>query len=215
MKKIITDDGSTTFYNEKYQDIYHSRSGAIEESFGKFAVPALRSRLGDPKIRILDICFGLGYNSAAAIDYILENSAADCAKLDIIGLEIDQEILSKIPDLNPGFKNYDIIKKALDSPYSGSRVRLRIITCDARAFVRKADCCFDVVFLDPFSPSKHPELWTYDLFSDIFRIVSDGGSLHTYSCAGKVRKNLERAGFTVTDGPVVGRRSPSTIAIKR
>jgi len=41
-----------------------------------------------------------------------------------------------------------------------------------------------------------------------------GGILTTYSCASIIRKNLREAGFLVKDGPVVGRKAPSTIAIK-
>ena len=39
--------------------------------------------------------------------------------------------------------------------------------------------------------------------------------LATYSCAGQVRRNLKEVGFKIKDGPCVGRRAPSTIAIKK
>jgi tRNA U34 5-methylaminomethyl-2-thiouridine-forming methyltransferase MnmC len=42
-----------------------------------------------------------------------------------------------------------------------------------------------------------------------------GGKLSTYSCAVKIRKNLANANFEVIDGPIIGRRSPATIAIKK
>ena len=81
MKKIITDDGSTTLYSEKYKEYFHTKSGALEESFEKFVKPCKL----EPGAKILDICFGLGYNSLAAIHSV--------KKLKIIALEKDKEVL--------------------------------------------------------------------------------------------------------------------------
>jgi tRNA U34 5-methylaminomethyl-2-thiouridine-forming methyltransferase MnmC len=70
------------------------------------------------------------------------------------------------------------------------------------------------VFFDAFSPNKVPEMWTKEFFSDIYDKMKKNGKLSTYSCAKFVRDNLKQAGFIVKNGPVIGRRSPSTIAIK-
>ena len=67
MKLTKTGDGSFTYLNIGINETYHSKSGALEESFYKFAIPALENKLKMKKIKILDICFGLGYNSVAAI----------------------------------------------------------------------------------------------------------------------------------------------------
>ena len=73
---------------------------------------------------------------------------------------------------------------------------------------------FDIVFLDPFSPRKNPELWSEEFFKEIYSRMKKGAKLATYSCARKIRENLKTAGFKVIDGPNVGRRGPSTNAIK-
>ena len=44
--------------------------------------------------------------------------------------------------------------------------------------------------------------------------MKKGAILATFSCAGIVRRNLQEVGFEVKDGPVVGRRTPGTTAIK-
>jgi tRNA U34 5-methylaminomethyl-2-thiouridine-forming methyltransferase MnmC len=44
--------------------------------------------------------------------------------------------------------------------------------------------------------------------------MKKGGKLATYSCARVVRENLVAAGFSVSDGPCVGRRAPGTVAVK-
>ena len=87
MKKIITADGSATFYNPDYDDIYHSKSGALDESFGKFVKPCCIAELAGSQdsISILDVCFGLGYNSCAAMDAALKVNPQ--ATFRIVGLE--------------------------------------------------------------------------------------------------------------------------------
>jgi chorismate dehydratase len=87
------------------------------------------------------------------------------------------------------------------------------LVCDALEAVKKIKLKFDIIFLDPFSPKKNPELWTETFFKELRRLINKDGILTTYSCAGIVRRNLKSAGFTVKDGPCVGRRSPSIIAL--
>ncbi|MBR9683163.1 hypothetical protein GOV03_01345, partial [Candidatus Woesearchaeota archaeon] len=94
MKHIITADGSETFLNEEVGESYHSQTGAVEESFKKYAVPCKLKELAQKgKIRILDICFGMGYNSAAAIDVALAENP-NC-EIEVIGLENDIVIVDK------------------------------------------------------------------------------------------------------------------------
>ena len=225
MKKIVTNDGSVTFHNIQYNETYHSVSGALEEAFEKFAKPC---KLKDG-MKVLDICFGLGYNSLAAISL---------ANVEITALENDPIILKQIKNIkmpmnyninNNPIKNtnnnkyyptteilknnYEKIKEAADKlQYKDDKIKIKIILGDARETVKKLNERFDAVFLDPFSPKKCPELWTEDFFEGISKLMKSNSVLTTYSCAGVVRKNLEKAGFTVRDGPSIGRRAPSTIA---
>lgn len=221
MDEIITEDGSITYYNAEYDDIYHSKSGAIEESFEKYVKPGLNGMFDSAPevIRILDVCFGAGYNSAAAIDYIKE--IYPDTKIEVVALEIDSGILDKIPTLTSGFANFKMIQEAYNNNflYDDGSVKIRIVKEDARVSVKDlfkegfADK-FDLCFHDAFSPSKHRDLWSSELFSDIFKLMKKQGRLMTYSCARWVRDNFREAGFTVIDGPRVGRRGPATIAIK-
>ena len=77
MKLVKTDDDSITFYNEKIKDHYHSKSGAKEEAFEKHA-KALKIKSDSV---IFDICFGIGYNTAAALD-IADNLIIYCFEND-------------------------------------------------------------------------------------------------------------------------------------
>jgi len=213
MEKVITKDSSVTYYSEKYAEHYHSVSGAEEEAVKKFVEPCNMMELAKNKvISILDVCFGLGYNSAAAIDEIRKYSK-ECI-INIIALENDKEILDEIKSINSNFKSYDIIKELINDDLSINKdnINIKILLKDARESVKELKERFDLIFLDPFSPKKCPELWTEEFFKDIKNICNKDAILTTYSCARIVRDNLVSAGFKVKDGPCIGRKSPSTIA---
>lgn len=69
-----TADGSVGLYNSEFQDIYHSASGALSEAYEKFIMPVdIQNLLKKNSIHVLDICFGIGYNSKSFLNYIFEN----------------------------------------------------------------------------------------------------------------------------------------------
>ena len=219
-KKIITGDKSTTFVCSKYDEAYHSLTGAKEEAFKKYSEPCKIKELAKKgEIKILDVCFGLGYNSAAALETAL-NSNSEC-KMEIIGLENDEGILNKALELDPKIKHYDLIQETIknkDKKYEKNNIKIQILLGDAQETIKeiqKTKKQFDAVFFDPFSPRKCPELWTAEFFSDVNKVMKKGAILATYSCAKPMRKNMEKAGFIVKDGPIVKRWSPGTLGIKK
>ncbi len=202
MKLTKTKDNSYTFINEKYGEAYHSLTGALEEAQKKYIEP-LGVKDGDA---ILDICFGLGYNTYAALEH--------AKYLKIIALEIDEEILEQLQSLDIKGK-YKIIKKvAKEKYYKDNDYEISLIMGPAQETIKTIQEQFNIVFLDPFSPKKNPELWTEEFFKEIFKRMKPGAKLATYSCARSIRDNLKVAGFIITDGPAIKRRGPSTNAIK-
>jgi tRNA U34 5-methylaminomethyl-2-thiouridine-forming methyltransferase MnmC len=221
MKKILTNDGSVTFHNEHYNETYHSVSGALEESFKKYIEPCKIKNLAKKgNIRVLDICFGLGYNTLAAIFASQEENKESF--LDITALEKDAGILRELQAITLSDDLeffYSQIKEQVEKPEilicnkeKKECARIKIILGDAASTISSIQESFDAVFLDPFSPKKNPELWTLEFFKQIKRLVKKNAVLATYSCARIVRENLRDAGFAVSDGPIVGRKAPATIA---
>lgn len=216
MKKIITKDNTETFVDPKTKQSYHSITGAVEEALKKYSEPCKIKELaksGD--IKILDACFGLGYNSAMAISVALEVNP-NC-KIEVIGLENDPKIIKKIQEVNPPIKSYIKYKKISEqvTEVVQDNIKIKLIIGDMRHTIKNLqDNYFDAVFFDPFSPKVSPELWTKEIFEEMYRIMKDTAILSTYSCARIVRENIKSAGFNYDDGPKVGRRGPGTIAFK-
>lgn len=72
----FTNDGSVGLFSKEDDDIYHSTYGALSESWQKFIIPAhleeyIRTHT---EIKILDICYGIGYNSKTALNVFIKNA---------------------------------------------------------------------------------------------------------------------------------------------
>ena len=88
--KIITEDGSISFRSEKFNENFHSNAGAYYETKNKFINPSRLKRFQNKSINVLDICFGIGYNSAL----LFENLKNELSTLNWYGLEIDKRPLN-------------------------------------------------------------------------------------------------------------------------
>jgi tRNA U34 5-methylaminomethyl-2-thiouridine-forming methyltransferase MnmC len=70
----FTNDGSVGLYNSDYDDIYHSAKGALTEAYEKFILPVdYEKLLKKDQIKVLDICYGIGYNTKTFLNFILNN----------------------------------------------------------------------------------------------------------------------------------------------
>ena len=220
ISKVISSDNSPTFFSEEFGECYHSKSGAIEESFEKFAKISNLSSVEKKIVSVLDVCFGVGYNCLAALVELMKNPNVE--DIRIVCLELDEDIISKISDIVLDYPEYDLVKdlamkkKLLLKDYGGKRIKLDLLVDDARNSVKHLPRnYFDFIFHDPFSPKVCPVLWTEEFFSDVHSISKKNAVLTTYSCARLVRDNLKSAGFSISDGIKLHRRGPSTIAIKQ
>jgi tRNA U34 5-methylaminomethyl-2-thiouridine-forming methyltransferase MnmC len=87
----VTADGSLTLFSPEFGETFHSHYGARQESFLKFIAPTqLAEQAQKPQLRLLDICYGLGYNTAAALETIWSVNPNCC--VEVIGLELDGSV---------------------------------------------------------------------------------------------------------------------------
>ena len=70
----FTNDGSVGLFNTDFDDIYHSATGALTEAYEKFIYPVdFDSLLKKKSIKVLDICYGIGYNTKSFLNFLFEN----------------------------------------------------------------------------------------------------------------------------------------------
>ncbi|MBC6478331.1 MAG: hypothetical protein GDA56_11680 [Hormoscilla sp. GM7CHS1pb] len=215
----LTADGSCTFFSAEFRESFHSHYGARQEAQQKFVVPTQLITLArQPKVRLLDICYGLGYNTAAALEQIWTVNR-NCL-VEWVGLEydptvpqgaIDHHLLDSwqppIPEL--------LAQLATTHLLQTDRYCAQLSIADARqtiVSVYNSGFRADAIFLDPFSPPHCPQLWTVEFLDLVAKCLRPSGLLATYSCAAAVRKALLLVGLKIGSVPPVGRRSPSTVA---
>ena len=199
-KMVQSEDGSFTAYSTAFDEHYHStRDGALHESLSKHVIPALRYHQNRDEITILDICFGLGFNTLATLYYLREYNSKK--KVRIFSPEFDSSLIASLID----FKYPDIfapflpIIEALSTEhlYQDDGLHIELYIGDARDYLSSCDVQFDIVYQDAFSPVSNPILWTSEYFSDIARCIKKDGILTTYSMALKTRLALYENGFKI------------------
>ena len=215
----ITDDGSYTFFSEEFGQTFHSKYGAKQESIFKYAIPTLLAQKASRgHLRILDICYGLGYNSAAALATIWRSNP-QCT-VEIIALELDRTIPIAAIEHHLLADWEDPIPRLLtqlvqDEVIESERLRAQLIYGDARQTIDRVielEFTADAIFLDPFSPLSCPQLWTIEFIDRVAQCCAGDGMIATYSCAAAARTAMIAAGLAVADSVVVGRKAPGTIA---
>jgi tRNA U34 5-methylaminomethyl-2-thiouridine-forming methyltransferase MnmC len=222
---LETADGTFTLLSSegfKGRETMHTSHGALYEAQEKFFVPA--NLQGKEEVRILDICSGLGYNTAAALEGLMTGM-----KIKIEMVEISPEILAVTLLLPSPLKSHKIVQQAIEDKLIKdgylvlegekmeipSNLEVKIHCKDARDFIKGIKSYehepYDAVFLDPFSPGKTPELYSQEFIQGLFGLLKKNGLILTYTSAAPVRSALLKAGFQVGEGPSLGRRG-GTIA---
>jgi len=196
---VETGDGSFTLFSSQYNQCYHStKDGALIESLHKHVIPAFTHQKNQSTLTILDICFGLGFNTLATLWY---NDQHDKKPLKICSPELDKEMLDTLDEkIYPKeLKPYFPILKALlkHGIYKDEYLDIELYIGDARAYIQRFENCFDIVYQDGFSPDENPLLWTQEYFKDIEQAMKKNAVLTTYSIALKVRLALFHNDFCI------------------
>lgn len=228
-----TGDGSSTFYSETFGEWFHNREGACQEAQTTYVESAAIAQRAQQKaqaaltsegaevapLKILDICYGLGYNTAAALEAIW--AVNEACPVDIQALEIDIEPAKSALTQGLTQRYSPAVQQVLrDLATDGKATRnscsAEILLGDARQQIQPLVAQgwqADVIFLDPFSPPNCPQLWTTEFLALVAQCLNpNGGTLVTYSCAAAMRIALKLAGLSIGTLQTAARKWPGTIA---
>ncbi len=207
---IITEDGTLTLYSAEFDQAYHStQDGALTESLTKHVIPALRLQQDKTHLNILDINYGLGYNTLATL-YTIRKHNLDTT-VHILSPELDDNLVRSLSDFDypPEFKELRSVIEAISQNlhYKDEQFTIDILIGDARKTIQKlltphsslltdnVETYFDIVYQDAFSPKANPMLWTREWFADVRAICAEDAILTTYSIAAATRMGLYENGF--------------------
>lgn len=213
---IKTEDGSDSLYAEEYQEAMHTISGAYQEALIKHVYPSrLLEKQGNSPLCVLDVGFGLGYNSLALMAEF--STKFPSRPLSIYALEKSSHLTRFIESIS--FNDHrDRFYKRFPDLFRDGVLNIGPISChlligDARKTLASIQSMsFDAVFFDPFSPSKNPELWTREFLSLVKRCMNETAILTTYSSSKHIRKAMLQAGFCIAKAPSLKPKKEGTIA---
>lgn len=203
---ILCEDGTNTLYSREFNEPYHStRDGALQESLQKHVKPSFKLKSDKEKLTILDICFGLGYNTFATLYHIKKNKLK--TKVHILSPEFDEGLVRSLDTFEypSEFENLKPVIEAIaqNLHYEDDQFKIDVLIGDARQSIPKLLAPrssllpdkIDVVYQDAFSPKVNPLLWTKEWFADIRALCRDDAILTTYSTAAATRMGLYENGF--------------------
>jgi tRNA 5-methylaminomethyl-2-thiouridine biosynthesis bifunctional protein len=170
-----------------YDDMYHSAYGAADQArhvfLGGNGLPERWQ--GKDRFVILETGFGLGLNFLATWQ-AWRNDPQRCRRLHFVSLEkhpfsladlklaqqawpefadLAAELQMKWPALTPGVHRLHL---------AGGQLVLTLYFGDATTQLRAVDATVDAFFLDGFSPTKNPELWTPHFCRGLTRLATAG-----------------------------------------
>lgn len=197
-QKILLKDGSTTFFNSEYSDYYHPKSGALVQARQLFILKSsLIKRLEKSNIRLLDIGFGMGYNSFAASH---EARTLEHYTLHISAIEHDLMLLAQSAQVISDPLHVKMLKNLYEKGiFHEAKVKIELLNADARYAITFLDEQFDIIFLDPFLESNNPSLISVDFLKKLYCLLKPEGVLICSTSFRSVYVAFLEAGFCVEE----------------
>jgi len=202
-ERIITEDGSHSYYMCDLGESYHSVHGAIRESRHVFIDSGLKLLGGRKEINILEMGFGTGLNALLSMIFSIDHKVTvNYETVELYPLDIEEARDLNYPDaLNFPRKDFLLLHQ------SGWGKTTEIIR--GFNFLKIKDDIstyapvnqYDLVFFDAFSSDAQSHLWEKTIFMRLFEAMNYGGILTTYSAKGSLRRILLDIGFKVEKIP--------------
>ena len=210
-------DASGVPVSEMYGDVYHSAAGGHDQARQVFlAGNGLPERWrGYERFTILETGFGLGLNFMATV-LAWQNDPQACQVLSYVALEKHPFKHEDLIQAHAKWPEFEAISGVLHAlwpapragysllPLEGGRVLLTLVQGDVLDYLPTLECCADAFYLDGFSPTRNPDMWSPAVARSLAGLAVPGATLATWSVAGSVRRVLSEAGFTVQKAPGFG-----------
>ena len=204
---------NNTLFSEEFDDLYSSAKGAVAECNHVFIkgnnLNERFENLGEnSKFYIGEIGFGIGINFLTTckswLNHTKQNQVLEFYSFDkyLFRLSDFKKLNVSCPDLKEYIseleRNYPRnIQGAQKISLFGGRIILNLIIgeIDSTQEYIKLMNKVDAWYLDGFSPSKNPDLWSIKLFKCIHKSCHENTTFSTYTSSGLVKNNLTESGF--------------------
>lgn len=202
-----------------YGDIYFSRENGLEETIYVFLdgnnLPQ-RWRELDYDFHIIETGFGTGLNFFASL--LLWNTCANKVKLHYTAIEKHPLTIDDIKRAISSYPQFDSYLEEFSTQYpatpnnlsklvlSNETVQLTLLWGDVNEVISTITHKAHAWFLDGFSPSKNPDMWSDTLYKSMHKLTEKNGTFATFTASGNVRRGLQENGFSVRKIPGYGQK---------
>ena len=213
--------------SKAFDDIYFSADDGVAESEFVFLqgnnLP--ENWVGKDSFTIAETGFGTGLNFF--LSWELQEKYAPEMNLNFLSYELhpmsieniqeglakwDTRFAEKIKHLEMSYP--DPSKEGFYSFKLSETVSLSLYFGDVNVGLPDTkDFAVDAWFLDGFTPSKNPLMWTDNVFGNMARLSRPGTTFATFTSAGFVKRGLQNAGFAVEKGPGFGRKRERLLGV--
>ncbi|MCY3858942.1 MAG: tRNA (5-methylaminomethyl-2-thiouridine)(34)-methyltransferase MnmD [Gammaproteobacteria bacterium] len=197
-------------YSKRFRDIYFALDGPAETR-RVFIEPAnLIERIHNQEMfSIMEFGFGTGLNFLTlarmlkdhrvrsrvryiSVDNYPLNSTDIARALKPFNddLDLTDALLSHLPPRVPGWHKRYFFNPDVELSLCYSDVATAL-----QDFVATDESGIDAWFLDGFAPNRNADMWEPELFEKMRSVTKHGGTVTTFSAAGRVRNSLQTAGF--------------------
>nr|MBP6368997.1 tRNA (5-methylaminomethyl-2-thiouridine)(34)-methyltransferase MnmD [Burkholderiales bacterium] len=228
--------GDGTPMSLHYGDVYHSADSGPGQArhvfLGGNGLPVRWA--GRASFTILETGFGIGVNFLATWD-AWRRDAARPRRLHYVAIEKHPFLRDDLARMLAGYPEFVALARELvdrwPAPLPGTHRRvlegggisLTVVFDDVQSALKRLDARADAIYLDGFSPSRNPEMWSVPVLRALARRTQPGATCATWSTARAVRDGLADAGFAVELRPgfghkremLVGRHEPRGAAARQ
>jgi tRNA 5-methylaminomethyl-2-thiouridine biosynthesis bifunctional protein len=198
----------------RFDDVYYSAAGGLAEAKAVFldgcGLPD--AWVGRTRFVVGELGFGTGLNVLALLD-LWRRSRPAKARLQIFSVEafpisadeaaralapwtaladLTAELLARWPRSARGFHRLEL---------AGLGAVIDVAVMDAAEALDAWSGQADAWFLDGFSPSRNPGMWSGAVLAGVARRSAPGARAATFSVAGAVRRGLQDQGYQVEKKP--------------
>ena len=208
-------------YHSLHGAVQESRHIFISQLMGQRSIVNGQRSGMNGVLSILEIGFGTGLNALLTAQWARENGVRveyTTIELYPLGREVycglnygrllgDEELFLRLHEAEwdvgfvPVVENFAIRKCKSDVVEWLSNAQCTMHNAQSTDLSDQMESAlnsqYDVVYFDAFSPEAQPELWTEEVFGNVYELMKVGGVLTTYCAKGDVRRAMIAAGFRV------------------
>ena len=221
MQELVDWSEDGTPHSPRFKDRYHSCAGGTAQATAVFlAGCGLPQRWrGQTRFTILETGFGMGLNFLTTWA-AWEADPQRCDQLHFCSVEaypvsaadMARAVQASVPPGEVNFSHLTRIQalaQQLTAVWQGlspgthtfhfaqGQVRLTLAIGDVGQVLPTLACQADAVFLDGFSPSINPDMWSFSTLQALALHCRPGTTLASYTIAKSVREGLRQLGFAV------------------